>query len=329
MLPSVSRLTVALAALSVVAVAVAVPAAFPGRLGYGCGGPQGVDLDRTDRGQWLVLRGGDAASQSSPVVARYASDWRELARHELAVPANASEDASAVALVPSSEDDGFWLVTSDDVTASDDDRALRYDRTGSFAGETARAGDVREGADPSVDAAPEHAIDWEDERYGDAVDAERGTDRHYVLARDGTVLAYTTSWQYNGVTHQGVTASECFGERPAWPSAWELLIASSALGLVGLTLTSALAREDLGLAAALAVGGPVVAGTFSTYALPEFATAVYHLPDVAIGLGLLAPVAAAGWLVDDDPVVSLPLLALGASALVAAGVRYLLASAVL
>ena len=337
MVPAVSRLTVVLAVLALVSVAVAVPAAFPGRLGYGCGGPQGVDLDRTDRtddaagtdrGQWLVLRGGETVEANPPVVARYSSDWRELARYELDVPRNGSEDARAVALVPSSVDDGFWLVTSDDVTASDDDRALRYDRTGSFAGETTGAGAVLEGGDPGLDAAPEHAIDWEDEQYGDAVDAETGTDRHYALARDGTVLEYTTTWQFTGVTHDAVEGSDCLGERPAWPSAWELLIASSAVGLVGLTLSSALAREDLALAAALAVGGPVVAGTFSTYALPEFATAVYHLPDVAIGLGLLAPLAAAGWLVDDDPVVSLPLLALSASALVAAGVRYLLASAV-
>ena len=338
MVPSISRLTVVLAALALVSVAVAVPAAFPGALGYGCGGPQGADLDRidrtdgttgTDRGQWLVLRGGESVDANPPVVARYASDWRELARYELDVPANASEGERAVALAPDSDGDGFWLVTSDDVTASDDDRALRYARDGSFAGERTRAGDVLEGADPSLDAAPEHAIDWEDEQYGDAVDAEIGTDRHYVLARDGTVLAYTTNWQYTGVTHDAVEGAACLGERPAWPSAWELLVASTALGLVGLTLTSALAREDLALAAALAVGGPVVAGTFSTYALPEFATAVYHLPDVAIGFGLLAPVAAAGWLVDDDPVVSLPLLAVSASALVTAGVRYLLASAVL
>ena len=347
MTPSVSRLTVVLAVLAVVAVAVAVPAAFPGRLGYGCGGPQGVDLDRidrtdgttgtdgtdgttgTDRGQWLVLRGGESIEANPPVVARYSSDWRELARDELDVPANASEDARAVALVPDSDGDGFWLVTSDDIAASDDDRALRYARDGSFAGERTRAGDVLEGTDPSLDAAPEHAIDWEDEQYGDAIDAERGTDRHYALARDGTVLAYTTNWQYTGVTHDAVEGSACLGERPAWPSAWELLVASTALGLVGLTLTSALAREDLALAAALAVGGPVLAGTFSTYALPAFATAVYHLPDVAIGLGLLAPVAAAGWYVDDDSVASLPLLAVSASALVAAGVRFLLASAVL
>jgi|AntRauTorcE11898_2_1112593.scaffolds.fasta_scaffold03732_2 hypothetical protein len=336
MLPSISRLTVVLAALALVAAAVAVPAAFPGRLGYGCGGPQGADLDRTDRGHWLVLRGGESVDANSPVVARYANDWRELARYELDVPPNASADARVVALVPSSADDGFWLVTSDGRSStgeghppSDDDRAHRYARDGSFTGETTRAGDVLAGNDPSLDAAPEHAIDWEDERYGDAVDAELGADRNYVLARDGTVLEYATNWQFTGVTHQAVEGSECLGERPAWPSAWELLIASTAVGLVGLALTSALARDDLGLAAALAVGGPVLAGTFSTYGLPEFATAVYHLPDVAIGLGLLAPVAVAGWYHDEDPVVSLPLLALSASALVAAGVRYLLASAVL
>lgn len=326
MSPSISRLTVVLAVLTLVSAAAAVPVAFPAVLGYGCGGPQGVDLDRTDPGQWLVLRGGDSPGAFSPVVVRYGTDWRELARYDLERPANASDDAMARAIEPTA-DDGFWLVTSDGRTDDGPERAYRYSRNGSFTGATMRAAALVDGDDPSLDAAPAHAVDWEAEQYGDAVDAEAGAERNYVLARDGTVLAYTTHWQYTGVTHQAVDGSDCFGERPAWPSAWELLVAASALGMLGLTLTSAFAREDLGLAAALAVGGPVLAGTFSMYLLPDVAARIYWLPDVALGLGLLAPVAVAGWDVDDDPVVSLPLLALSASALVAAGVRYLLASA--
>lgn len=330
MLDVESPLPPLLAVVAVLSLAVAVPVAFPATLGYGCGGPQGADLDRNARGQWLVLQGGVAPADESAVVVRYSDDWRELARYDIDLPASATDDgefAAAVSLTPSSpDDDGFWVVTRDD-------RAYKFARNGSFTGETSRARVVREEGDPGVDAAPDDAIDWEVERYGDAVDVElatdEGADRNYVLARDGTVLEYTTGWQYTGVTHQAVAGSECFGERPAWPSAWELLVASSAVGVVGLALTSWLARDDLGLAAVLAVGGPVLAGTLSMYLLPDYAGGVYALPDVALGVGLLAPVAAAGWYVDEDPVVSLPLLALSGAALVAAGVRYLLASGLL
>jgi hypothetical protein len=310
-----------LAVLALVSLAVAVPAAFPGRLGYGCGGPHGTDLDQNARGQWLVLKGGETSAQSPPEVARYSRDWRELARYDLALPANATDDVlEAVALVPSRpEADGWWLVTADD-------RAYGFARNGSFTGETARASVVSDVNDPSPALAPDDAIDWEAEQYGNVVDVERGPDANYALAMDGTVLRYTEGWQYTGVTHSVFADIGCFGERPAWPSAWELLVASSAIGMLGLALTSSLARDDLRRAAALAVGGPLVAGTFSMYLLPDVATAVYHLPDVAIGVGLLAPVAWAAWTTDEDPAASTPLLALSGAALLAAGVRYLLAS---
>ncbi|NHN40892.1 hypothetical protein G9C85_04485 [Halorubellus sp. JP-L1] len=323
MLPSESRLPALLAVLAIVSLAVAVPAAFPGRLGYGCGGPQGADLDQNVRGQWLVLRGGETDGGSPPVVARYDADWRELARYELEPPANATgddEELRATALVPS--EDGWWLLTADD-------RAYRYDRNGSFTGGESPAASVREGDDPSAAAAPEDAVDWEIEQYGDATDAERGPDANYVLAQDGTVLEYTSNWQYTGVTHAVFADIGCYGERPAWPSAWELLVASSAVGLLGLALASVLARDDLRTAALLAVGGPVLAGTFSMYLLPDAVGTVYRLPDVAIGVGLLAPVAWAAWTTRKDPVVSVPVLALSGAALVAAGVRYVLASGLL
>jgi len=323
MLPSESRLPVLLALLAVVSIVVAVPAAFPGRLGYACAGPQGADLDQNARGQWLVLRGGEASADSSPVVARYDADWRELARYQLEPPANATDDDGrlrALALVPA--DDGWWLVAGDD-------HAYRYDRNGSYTGDRRIESAVVDGDYPNLDAAPDGAIDWEVEQYGDATDAERGPDANYVLAQDGTVLEYTSYWQYTGVSRQAVDATGCYGERPAWPSAWELLVASSAVGLLGLALSSVFAREDLRTAALLAVGGPVLAGTFSTYLLPDAVGAVYGLPDVAIGAGLLAPVAWAAWTTREDPVVSAPVLALSGAALVSAGVRYLLASALL
>ncbi|WP_323677138.1 hypothetical protein [Halorubellus sp. PRR65] len=328
MRPPNPRLTLLLAGLAVVSLVAAVPLSAPGHLGYGCGGPQGADLDRTDAGQWLVLQGGEYRDGEPLVVARYGADWRRLARHELELPANATADDDAVhpvSLTPSKpEGGGFWVVTNDD-------RAYRYDRTGEFTGDVNPARAVREGGDPGVDSAPADAIDWEVEGYGDTVDAEATASesdvaRNYVLARDGTVLAYTSNWQYTGVTHEGVDGNDCFGERPAWPSAFELLAATTAFGLVGLALTSWVAREDLASAAALAVGGPVVAGTFSMYLLPDVASAVYRLPDVALGVGLLAPVAWAAWRTREDPVVAFPALVLSGSALVAAGVRYLLAS---
>ncbi|MFC6952998.1 hypothetical protein [Halorubellus litoreus] len=327
MRPPNPRLTLLLAGIAVVSLVAAVPLSGPGVLGYGCGGAQGVDLDRNAQGQWLVLQGGELRDGDTVVVARYDDDWRRLARLELELPANATGDdvVRATSLTPAlPEGDGFWVVTSDD-------RAYKFSRDGRFTGDVNPARVVREESDPSVDTIPDDAIDWEDEQYGDAVDAEygapeSGVDRNYVLARDGTVLAYTSNWQYTGVTHEGVDGNDCYGERPAWPSAFELLAASSALGFVGLALASWVARDDLASAAALALGGPVVAGTFSMYLLPDVATAVYHLSDVAIGVGLLAPVAWAAWQTHEDPVASFPALALSGAALVAAGVRYLLAS---
>lgn len=328
MRPSNSRLTLLLAGIAVVSLVAAVPLSAPARLGYGCGGAQGADLDRNAQGEWLVLRGGDLAEDGSVVVARYADDWRRVARHELDLPANATsgDDAvRAVSLTPSRpEGDGFWVVTSDD-------RAYKYDRAGRFTGDVNPARVVRDAGDPGVDRVPADTIDWEDEQYGDAVDAESGApypdvNRNYVLARDGTVLTYTANWQYTGVTHEGVDGNDCYGQRPAWPSAFELLAASTAFGFVGLALASRVARDDLASAAALALAGPVVAGTFSMYLLPDVATAVYHLPDVAIGVGLLAPVAWAVWAAREDPVAAAPALVLSGAALVAAGVRFLLAS---
>jgi hypothetical protein len=331
MRPPNPRLTLLLSALAVVSLVAAVPLSAPGVLGYGCGGTQGVDLDRNAQGQWLVLQGGELRDGDTVVVARYDDDWERLARLELELPANATggdDVVRATSLTPSlPEGDGFWVVTSDD-------RAYKYDRAGEFTGEVNPARVVRDVGDPGLDSVPDHAIDWEDEQYGDAVDAEyvtaeTGGDRNYVLARDGTVLAYTSNWQYTGVTHEGVDGNDCYGERPMWPSAFELLAASTALGVVGLALASWVARDDLASAAALALGGPVVAGTFSMYLLPDVATAVYHLPDVAIGVGLLAPVAWAAWQTREDPVASVPVLVLSGSALVAAGVRYVLASGLL
>lgn len=324
-MPSIdSVLPVVLAVLALLSVVAAVLVASPAVLGYGCGGPQGADLDRTSGGDWLVLSGGSAPADEYAVVARYGSDWRELARYDVELPANATAEdqyATLVSLAPAAPpEDGFWIVASDGT-------AYRFGRNGSFTGESRPAGEVDEANDPAV-SAPADAIDWEDEQYGDAVDVERGDDRHYVLAKDGTVLEYTTDWQYTGVTHEAVDANDCYGERPKWPSAWELLVASNAVGFVGLALASVLARADLRLAAALAVGGPILAGTFSMYLLPDPVGAVYRLPDLAIGLGLLAPIAAAGWWIDEDPVVSLPLLSCCGATLVSAGVRYLLASGV-
>jgi hypothetical protein len=324
---SISRLTIVLAVLAFVSLAVAVPAAFPGRLGYGCGGLQGTDLDQNARGQWLVLEGGETSAENGFVVVRYSQEWRELARYDVALPSNATSDAdestTAVSLTPSiPEADGFWLVTGDD-------RAYKYARNGTFTGDTNPARVVRQSDDPSTSVAPDSGVDWEAERYGDVVDAERGANANYVLAMDGTVLEYTQGWQYTGVTHAVFPDIGCYGERPAWPSAWELLVASSAIGMLGLALTSWVAGDDRRTAGLLAVAGPVLAGTFSMYLLPDAANAVYGLPDVAIGLGLLAPVAWALWSTDEDPVASAPVLALSGAALVSAGVRYLLASAVL
>ena len=332
MRPPNPRLTLLLAGIAVVSLVAAVPLSAPGSLGYGCGGAQGADLDRNAQGQWLVLQGGELRDGDTVVVARYDDDWRRLARLELELPANATRDDDdglrAVSLTPSlPEGDGFWVVTSDD-------RAYKFARDGRFTGDVNPARVVRDEGDPGVDSVPDHAIDWEVEQYGDAVDANffasrPGVDRNYVLARDGTVLAYTSNWQYTGVTHEGVDGNDCYGERPAWPSAFELLAASTAFGFVGLALASWVVRDDLANAAALALGGPVVAGTFSMYLLPDVATAVYHLPDVAIGVGLLAPVAWAAWQTREDPVASFPVLVLSGAALVAAGVRYLLASGLL
>jgi len=321
-MPSLDRsLPVALAVLALVAVLLAVPVASPAYLGYGCGGGYAVDFDRTDDGQWLVLQIAELPPDGGATVVVRNGGWDAVERHDVQLPANDSVDEDpeerlyVVGIVP--EGDGWWILASDGT-------AYAFDGDGSFAGERRPVSEFDDD-DPAV-SAPADAIDWEDEQYGDAVDVESADDRNYVLAKDGTVLAYTERWQYSGVTHEGVDGNDCYGERPAWPSAWQLLVASNAVGLVGLALASVLARDDLELAAALAVGGPVVAATFSMSLLPDAVGVVYRLPDLGIGIGLLAPVAAAGRLVDEDPVVAVPLLVACGATLVTAGVRYLLAS---